>query len=814
MRRIFTLLILCGATFLSNAQCPRFLNIDTAICNGGTINITADASALATQLCGDSITILFNATGTTLAGDTNVYMHSSPELQVGEGWNGPTIGHWGQNDGVGRMTNVGTNLWSIRINPRTYYGYSVDSCLDGLWMVFRNFNGSITANNNGANILLLDQAGVLSSTYAPISNSTETHNSNVTYLWSDGNTSSSRVFSSTENVTVTATGVGGCTATGRVIIKIGRAPVNIGNDIVRCNLTTPVTLNAGTGYVSYKWLDAAASANSTHAVTNEGSYWVVATDSAGCVSSDTITVTNSAVLGLLLPDSFSNCNNDTIRLNASTSINANGDSLAIVYDATLGQSGLVGAAKVYMHSGCQTYSGGTWGSITVGNWGIDDGLGEMTALGNNKWTITIDPRNYYLMSPDTPLLGIFMVFRNANGSQAGKDDNGNNILLNLTGISPTSTFNGITGVHSAALPLTYNWSNGATTPATYFTSSGTYTLTVSDNNGCSTSENISVSSGQSISLSLGADTSICNDSLLTLNAGSGFTSYTWSTGASTSYLYVANAGTYSVTVSNGTGCTGTASIVVTSAQSPTVTLGPDTNDCSPVILNAGTGLSSYAWSTGASTATITVTTAGTYSVSVTNSSGCIGSASIVIDSCASVVVGCGSPSASFSVQSVDPGNTVTFKDNSLIAKIYSYEWNFGDGTTSKDTGSVVHTYANGGVYTVTLVVTDSCGGVDSITKQVNVNTVGIETIPGLVSFNLYPNPNNGIFNVEISSLSSISGDLSLVNTLGQQVWNKKSDLIAGKNSIVINAANLSGGIYTLQLISNNSRLVEKLTITR
>ena len=123
----------------------------------------------------------------------------------------------------------------------------------------------------------------------------------------------------------------------------------------------------------------------------------------------------------------------------------------------------------------------------------------------------------------------------------------------------------------------------------------------------------------------------------------------------------------------------------------------------------------------------------------------------MVDSCNAIItVGCGSPTAGFTVLSVTPAGTVTFKNTSLITKVLAYEWNFGDGTTSPDTGSIVHTYANPGVYTVTLVVRDSCGGADSVKESVNVNYSGINSISGLVDWSIYPNPSAGAFTVNVT----------------------------------------------------------------
>ena len=274
-----------------------------------------------------------------------------------------------------------------------------------------------------------------------------------------------------------------------------------------------------------------------------------------------------------------------------------------------------------------------------------------------------------------------------------------------------------------------------------------------------------------------------------------------------------------MTVTNNSGCSGQASIVVSSSLPPTINLGNDTTACNPVIINAGNGFSAYDWSTGATTASITVSTPGSYSVTVTASGGCKGSGAIMVDSCASVITtGCGSPTANFSIQSIDPGNTVTFLDRSSVAKVFTYQWSFGDGVvftdTAGNTGSVVHTYAAPGNYTVTLVVRDSCGGVDSITKQVNVNATGIANIVGLGAVNVFPNPNKGYFNIEINMLQAQPITLIMVNQLGQEVFSQKNELSQGQNLIPLHLDILASGIYALEILGNNEKTVKKITITK
>lgn len=107
--------------------------------------------------------------------------------------------------------------------------------------------------------------------------------------------------------------------------------------------------------------------------------------------------------------------------------------IKIIYDATLGSSSLEGASKVYMHAGVilDSESGTSWQKV-VGNWGEDDGIGEMTMIAGetDKWEITISPRTYFDV-PSNPIYRIGMVFRNADGSKEGKSDSNSDIFIDL-----------------------------------------------------------------------------------------------------------------------------------------------------------------------------------------------------------------------------------------------------------------------------------------------------------------------------------------------------------------------------------------------
>lgn len=105
-----------------------------------------------------------------------------------------------------------------------------------------------------------------------------------------------------------------------------------------------------------------------------------------------------------------------------------GQSVIVNFDAT--GTPLAGETKIYLHSGVVTTnvenpSGGDW-KFVKGNWGADDGIGQMTAVSGqtNKWQLTLSPtlREYYGVPSGTNIFWLAMVFRNANGSKQTSPD--------------------------------------------------------------------------------------------------------------------------------------------------------------------------------------------------------------------------------------------------------------------------------------------------------------------------------------------------------------------------------------------------------
>jgi gliding motility-associated-like protein len=144
---------------------------------------------------------------------------------------------------------------------------------------------------------------------------------------------------------------------------------------------------------------------------------------------------------------------------------------------------------------------------------------------------------------------------------------------------------------------------------------------------------VTVSVAASPVITLPADTIICDETSVLLDATNISSSYLWSTGATTPQIQAADSGLYIVTVNNGF-CEVRDSFLLEVLASPDVFLGGTATICSDneefVTLNAGPGIS-YLWlPTGDTTSVLLVTEPGIYSVEVTHANGCNKSDSITI----------------------------------------------------------------------------------------------------------------------------------------------------------------------------------------
>jgi hypothetical protein len=172
---------------------------------------------------------------------------------------------------------------------------------------------------------------------------------------------------------------------------------------------------------------------------------------------------------------------------------------------------------------------------------------------------------------------------------------------------------------------------------------GTVDVTVTSAGGCvGTASQVAVEIGGSLkpAVTPGGDLTLCAGDSIELDAGAGYTSYLWSTGETTERIVVRTPGAYAVTVSDASGCGGTSdSVRVALRPPPVVAIGPsgplELTLGDSIEIDAGGGYASYRWMRGAaaigSGRHVTVRDSGDYTVTVTDASGCTGSATVRVD---------------------------------------------------------------------------------------------------------------------------------------------------------------------------------------
>ena len=280
----------------------------------------------------------------------------------------------------------------------------------------------------------------------------------------------------------------------------------------------------------------------------------------------------------------------------------------------------------------------------------------------------------------------------------------------------------------------YIWNTGATTSSISTTSTGNYNLSVVDGNGCTgTSNTTSVSISPQTIAATTTGFSLCNGSV-TLNAGSGFSSYQWYNNGTiipnaTNQTFIANiAGNYSIEVTYPTGCTATSNTLTIYAGQFYFfinTIGDDSL-CLPngqVILDAG-NYPTFNWNTGETTQQITVNTLGSYYVNVTDGNGCAGvsnppfTVSNIVNT--SVISGPTNPLQYQTVTySVSPSSGST------------YNWTIIGGTieSGQGTNSIDVIWNNSGMFSFSVIETDVNGCIgEEVSLIVNVIFNSVEDI--------------------------------------------------------------------------------------
>jgi PKD repeat protein len=302
---------------------------------------------------------------------------------------------------------------------------------------------------------------------------------------------------------------------------------------------------------------------------------------------------------------------------------------------------------------------------------------------------------------------------------------------------------------------------------------------------------------------LGADLDLCTGDSLVLSAGAPADAILWSTNDTTTTTVISTPGTYNVSVIGACGVSFDTIVVNQSNLVYTGYLVADTTAfCTggSVLLTSSMMADTYSWTGSSTDDSLTVTAGGTYTLNITDGCGS-GTQSISITEnsapTASFTANASYLTGTFTNTSVSPGTGTT------------YSWDFGDGTTSTDVNPA-HAYTTPGAYTVVLTVTNDCGTA-TYTFEFNTN-VGLDEIAGMGTIAVYPNPSNGLFNVDFNLNNELNATIKVTNVLGETIYAKALGTINGLNKSAIDITTAAPGVYYVTVLSNDKAVYNNMVV--
>ena len=436
----------------------------------------------------------------------------------------------------------------------------------------------------------------------------------------------------------------------------------------------------------------------------------------------------------------------------------------------------------------------------------------------------------------------FNVWSNVNGSpgnilgtvsytlsnlenQLSSDPNNSGVVTatfsNPIAISGNTFFAGIkmnnfSGQDKLAVVTNTNNSNSNNTAWEQWSSGNWYEYSASNGWGYVLAHSITAELGFTTSVS--SNTTICPGDNTTLTASGAGTNgtYSWDNNlgsGNSKTVSPSSTTTYTVTGTDANGCSSQASVVVTVGNNPSISVTPNTTICAGnniTLVASGAGNNgSYNWSNNfGSNSSIVVSpnTTTTYTVTGTNSSGCSAQANVIItvESNPTVVAGA-------NVTSAFVGDNIQF--NSSGSNASSYSWQFGDGNSSS-ISNPVHSYNSIGTFNVQLTgynISGNCSNQDSFTVDITENNLGINDVLNN-NLSIFPNPNEGIFEINFNHKTSKNSSIEILNNLGELIKSKKIN--AGVKNIEINIQELSSGIYYIKFKHENEISIQKFILNK
>ena len=758
------------------------LGIDQETCAGGSITFDAGnagstylwstgetTQTITVSTSGNYSVTITDTNGCSASDNANATIHANPTVNLGadqETCAGGSITFDAGNVGSTYLWSTGETTQTISVSASGNYSVTVT-----------NTNGC-SASDDADVIIHADPTvnlGADQETCAGGSITFDAGNVGSTYLWSTGETTQTISVSTSGNYSVTVTNTNGCSASDNANVVIHANPtVNLGADQEIC-AGGSITFDAGNAGSTYLW--STGETTQTISVSTSGNYSVTVTNTNGCSASDNANAVIHANPTVNLGADQETCAGGSITFDAgnvgSTYLWSTGETTQAI---TVSASGNY-SVTITDTNGCSASDDAD--AVIHANPVVDLGIDQEICAGGS---ITFDAGNVgstYLWSTgettqtiSVSVSGNYSVtVTNANGCSASDNADATihaNPTVNL-GADQEICAGGSITFDAGNAGSTYLWSTGETTQTITVSTSGNYSVTITDTNGCSAGDDVNAVIHANPTVNLGADQESCAGGTITFDAGNAGSTYLWSTGETTQAITVSTSGNYSVTITDTNGCSAGDDVNAVIHANPVVDLGIDQETCAggSITFDAGNVGSTYLWSTGETTQTISVSVSDSYSVTVTNTNGCSAGddADAVIH--ANPVVDLGTD------QALCEGNVVLDAGN----QIGSYLWNTGETTQTI-------TVSASGNYFVGFTDTNACVATDSVAVR------------------FYPAFD---FNLSYSTNLVCYGDSTYIegpiHAGYSYQWNKDGSQLIGETNYSIKAGDT--GWYTLNVFNEN-----------